>query len=135
MSTIIKHKNIKIDHTIYIKAFTDGKVSYLTVSTDDVLNTTNNKTSFTELPRVFEEQFDMKLQEGSVLKYLNFRICQSPLGLSVDKTDQIIEILNEWFLTGNFIKVDTTFRTDSASEKELMAALPLTGHDLHKAEI
>ena len=31
--------------------------------------------------------------------------------------------------------VDTPFRTDSSYEKELLAALPLTGHDLHKAEM
>ena len=34
--TIIKLKNSTIDHSIYIKVFTDGTVSYLTVSTDDV---------------------------------------------------------------------------------------------------
>ena len=35
----------------------DGTVSYLTVSTDDILNTTNNETAFTEIRRVFEEYF------------------------------------------------------------------------------
>ena len=60
--TIVKYKKIKIDHAIYIKVFTDGKVSYLTVSTDDVLNTTNNETTFTELTRVFKENFEMKVK-------------------------------------------------------------------------
>ena len=40
--TILKYKRRKIDHAIYIKVFSDGPVSYLPVSTDDVLNTTNN---------------------------------------------------------------------------------------------
>ena len=53
----------------------------------------------------------MKVQEVSILKYLNFRIFQSPLGLSVDQTDKIMELLNEWFPTEKFINVDTTFRT------------------------
>ena len=39
--TILKYKKIIIDHAIYIKVFTDGPFSYFTVSTDDVLNTTN----------------------------------------------------------------------------------------------
>ena len=69
-------------------------MSYLTVSTDDVLNTTNNETSFTELRIVFEQNFDMKFQYGSVLKYLNLLIFQSPLGFSVDNTDHIIELVN-----------------------------------------
>ena len=50
--TIIKYKKITIDHAIYIKFFSDGTLSYLTVSTDDVLNNTNNETSFPEL-RIF----------------------------------------------------------------------------------
>ena len=51
---IIKYKNITIDHSIYIKVFTDGTVYYLTVYTNDVLNTTNNETSFTELTKVLK---------------------------------------------------------------------------------
>ena len=74
MFTIIKYKNIKIDHDIYIKVFTDGTVSYLKVSTDDVINNTNYETAFPELTKVFEEHFEMKVQKGQVLKYLSFRI-------------------------------------------------------------
>ena len=50
--TILKYKKSTIDHAIYIKFFDDGTVSYLTVSTDDVLNTTSNKNTFPELTRV-----------------------------------------------------------------------------------
>ena len=57
MVTIIKYNKIKIDHAIYIKVLFDGTVSYLTVSTDGVLNTTNNETEFPELRIVFEESF------------------------------------------------------------------------------
>ena len=35
----------------------------------------------------------MKVQEGSVLKYLNFRISQSPLGFNVDHTDVTVSYL------------------------------------------
>ena len=68
MVPILKYNKSTIDHSIYIKFFSDGTVNYLKFSTDDVINTTNNETSFTELTRVFEEHYDMKLQEGSVLK-------------------------------------------------------------------
>ena len=115
--TILKYKKSIIDHAIYIKVFADGTVSYLTVSTDDVLNTTNNETAFTELTRVFKERFEVKLQEGSVLKYLNFLIFQSPLGFSIDQTDHIMELVNEWFPTGKFRNIDTTFWTDFSYEK------------------
>ena len=55
----------------------------------------------------------MKVQEGSVFKYPNLRIYQAPLDFSVDHTDHIMELVNEWFPTGKFRKVDTPFRTDS----------------------
>ena len=117
MVTIIKYKKSKIYHAICIKGFYDGKVSYLTVSTYDFLNTTNNETAFTGLPRVFEEQFEMKFQEESVLKYLYFKIFQSLLGFSVDQTGHILELVNEWSPTGKFRKVDTPFRIDSTYAK------------------
>ena len=41
--TILKYKKITIDNNIYIKVSTDGTVSYLTVSTADVINTNNNE--------------------------------------------------------------------------------------------
>ena len=62
--TILKYNKSTIYHAIYIKVFTYGTVSYLTVSTDDVLNTTNNDTSFHEVTRVFKEHFEMKVQLG-----------------------------------------------------------------------
>ena len=46
VSTILKYKKITIDHDIYIKVFSDETVSYLTVSTDDVLNTNNMRQNF-----------------------------------------------------------------------------------------
>ena len=117
MVTNLKYKKITINHAIYIKLFADGTVSYPRVSADDVINTTNNENAFPELTRVFKEHFDMKVQSGSVHKYLNFRIFQSSLGFSIDHTDHIMELVNEWFPTGNFRNIDTPFRTESSYEK------------------
>ena len=117
MVEIIKYKKSTIDNAIYIKVFTDVTVSYLTVYTDDILSTTNNETLLLETTRVFEEHFEMKVQEVSVIKLLHFRTCQSTLGLSVDKTDHIMELVNEWLPTGKFRNFDTPFRTYSIYEK------------------
>ena len=106
-----------MDHDIYIKLFSDGTMCYIAVCTNDDLSTTNNETSFTELKIVFEEHFDMKSQGRSVLKYLHLLIFYSPLDLSVYHTDHIMELLNEWFPTGKFRKVDTHFIKDSTYEK------------------
>ena len=130
--TTIEYKKSIIDHAIYIKVFDDGTVSYLTVSTDDVLNTTNNENALPELKIVFKEHFEIKVQEGSYLKYLIFWICQSPLGFSIDQTNHIMELVNEWFPTGKFRNVYTPFWIDSSYEKGLLAAIPLSGNVLQK---
>ena len=105
----LKYKKSKIYYAIYIKVFTDGTVSYLTFYTDDVLNTTNNETAFPELTRVFEENFKLKVQDGSVLKYLNLRVWKYPLCFIVDQPDHIMELVNGWLPTRKFSTVDTPF--------------------------
>ena len=60
--TILKYKKSTIDHSIYINVFYDGIESQLTVSTDNVIDTNNTETEFTELRRVFEEYFGIKVQ-------------------------------------------------------------------------
>ena len=47
--TILKYKESTIDHAIYIKVFSGGTVSYITISNGGVINTTNNKVNFSEL--------------------------------------------------------------------------------------
>ena len=51
---ILRYKKSTIYHEIYIKVFSDGTVSFLTVYTDDFLNTTDGETEFPALRRVFE---------------------------------------------------------------------------------
>ena len=40
---------------------------------------------------------------------MNFWISSSPLELSIDHNDNIVDLVNEWFPTGKFMKVDTHF--------------------------
>ena len=46
-----------------------------------------------------------------------------------------MELVNEWFPTEFFRKVDTTFRGKYTYKKYLMAAIPLIGKTFHKAEM
>ena len=41
---------------------------------------------------------------------------QHPLGFSVNHTDHIMELVNEWFPAGNLIRIHETFSTDSICE-------------------
>ena len=47
-----------------MKLLSDVTVSCPKVSTHDVLNNNDNKTSFPELKKVLEEAFEIKVQEG-----------------------------------------------------------------------
>ena len=71
MAKIHKYNKSAIDHAISVKVSSNKTSYYPIVSTDDVLNTSNNDTVFPELTRVFEEYFYIKVQEVSVLKYPN----------------------------------------------------------------
>ena len=106
----MKFNKTTIDHEISIKVFSDGTVSYLTVYTDGIFNTTNNDTAFPEPQRFSKESFEIKFQKGYIFKYLNFRVCRYPLGFSVDQTGRIMELVNKYFPTGTFRKCDTPFR-------------------------
>ena len=68
MVTVTKYEKIIIDNAIYIKLFSYITVYYLKVSTDDILNNTNNKTYFPELLKVFKGSTDIKIREVSDLK-------------------------------------------------------------------
>ena len=54
-------------HDIYIKFFTDGTVSYIKVSTDDFLNTTNNETAFPELSIILKNTLIWKYKKNQLL--------------------------------------------------------------------
>ena len=58
--TVLKYKESTIDHAIYIKVFSDGTVPYITVSTDDVQNSTNRETAFSELRII--KKIEVKVQ-------------------------------------------------------------------------
>ena len=85
----MKYKKRTFYNDLYIKVFYDETVLYLMVSTDDVINATNNETAFHELRRFFEKYFDIEIQEGSVSKYSDVRIFYYPLGFSIDQSDQL----------------------------------------------
>ena len=70
---------------MYVKICFNVTVSYLTVSTNDFLNNTNNNKAFQEIKILFEDNFKITTQKGSVLKHLNFSIYQYYLGFSIDK--------------------------------------------------
>ena len=102
--TVMTYTKITVFIVRKFAVFYDGTISYLTVYTGDVLNNNNNELYCSIIIKLFQETFQIKIQELSVLKYLNFWIFQSPSGFIVDYTIHIIDLVNEWFPTRIFGK-------------------------------
>ena len=54
---------------------------------------------------------------------------------SIDHTDHIVQLVNEWLPTEKFIKCDATFLTESTYEKDIMAVLNLTVNSFCEEEM
>ena len=73
-----------------MKLFSNGKVSYLTVSTDYILIITNNDKVFQGIKCIFKENFEIHTLKCSIMKYSNLRISQLHLGFSIDQNYHIM---------------------------------------------
>ena len=104
------------------------------ISTDDLLCAFSHDDLFTNLRDHLSRMFDLTTKTGAKLEYLNFRIIQSPHGISFDQSEHILKtIIHKFFppsTTERLKSVHTPFRTDSAYEVELLEDLPATPSQL-----
>ncbi len=84
-----------------------------------------------------EKLFDLTVCEGSILKFLNLRVVQSPSGVSFDQTQHIqCTILSEYFQDIPPTSIPWQlypFSLDAGFEKKLYESPPLTGIALMNA--
>ena len=88
--TILQYNKRTIDHAIYIKVFSDETASYLTVSTDNVLDTNNNATAFIETRKLFREDLRLKSKKDMCLNTLIIVL----LNLLLDSV--LIRMITSW---------------------------------------
>ena len=123
-----------VDHALFVKYLGDNKWFYCLISTDDVLCSYPHASYFHDLMRYFNEYFNLSIQEGPVLSYLNMRIIQTEHIISLDQAEYIFDMLVSYFgpdIT-RIKTASTPMRSDSAFEKELYAATPLSEDELAK---
>jgi hypothetical protein len=125
------------DHGVFTWSFHDTEQCYLALATDDILFLSKTRSPFLTLRMELEKLFDLTVSEGSLLKFLNLRIVQSPAGISFDQTQHIHNnILAEYFanVDPKSIKMQPyPFPLDSSFERRLFEAPPLTGIDVTNA--
>jgi hypothetical protein len=111
---------------------------YVVTSTDDFLVCYSTPTLYSMLQVHMKKFVPITTQEGQVMKYLNVRIVQSDMGISIDQTHHIqTTILDKWFpshKTEQLKTADTPYRTDSEFEKQLNSQLPAKDADLQALE-
>ena len=82
---MMKIERSAVDYGVHIISL-DDKVMLVNLSTDDGLLMTNNRKYGQELVNIISEFYAVKLKEGMVIHYLNWRIIQSSSCISIDQS-------------------------------------------------
>lgn len=116
----------------------DKEIMLICVETDDLLISYSSFRLVQLLENELKKLFKYTKEEGTVLKFLNFRIIQSEHGISIDQTKHIIkEVLNPYWSNknrDNIRKRTGPFPTDPQVEHEIMNATILEGKALKDLE-
>jgi hypothetical protein len=112
---------------------------FLVLATGDCLVVCDTRQQFLDLKSKMEALFEVTLQEGAILRFLNLRIIQSPVGISIDQTDNIAEnVLDPYFQdhdTADLRSITSPFPTDTSFEQRIYEAPVLTGTALKAMEL
>jgi hypothetical protein len=126
------------DHAVFLWQTPTAEL-FLALATDDFLVLTDDRELFLALKSGLEKLFKLTLQEGSVLRFLNLRIIQSPDGISIDQTDHVVDSIIEPYFklrdVSKLIRITSPFPTDTSFEKQLYESPVLTGSALRAIEL
>lgn len=121
------------DHGIFVWNL-PTETCYIALETDDLLFISKTCSPFLRLKAELEKIFDLTVCEGSVLKFLNLCIIQSPAGISFDQTQHIQNtLLYDYFKDipkDSITRQLYPFPLDATFEKRLYEAPPLQGIEL-----
>ena len=69
----------------------NGNLSYVGLATDNMLHFFTDRAAFLHLREEISTLFKVTSQEGPLLRFLNFRIIQSPLCITTDQIEHILD--------------------------------------------
>jgi hypothetical protein len=78
-----------LDHGVFILKQDESEM-FLVLAMDECLVVCDTCQQILDLNSKMEALIEVTLQEGSILRFLNVRIIQSPAGISIDQTDHIV---------------------------------------------
>ena len=132
LSSLMKQDDIhatSVDNGFYILIHKKTQILFLNLATDDLLVATNSASLKQKLFNKLTEAFKVTIQEGTLLHFLNYRIIQSPAGVSLDQTTHILEKVDKYTSPGSK-KVHTPLRTDRQFDDDIYLSLPASKEEL-----
>ena len=123
-----------IDNGVF--ALVEGDdMMFLAVETDDLLISTNSERLTTKVVTAIKSAFDITLQTGDVIKYLNYNIVQSTFGISMDQTAHILDLADTYLGKDNkYSSTATPLRSDRQFNEEMYLSVPATPSELKALE-
>ena len=104
----------------------DRDVMFLAVETDDILVCTNSVSLEKRIVKQIQSPFQVTVQEGKVIEFLNYRIIQSVHGISVNQTAHILEMLDNFLPNEKCKNTTTPLSSDKQYNEEVYLSLPAT---------
>ena len=100
---------------------------------DDCLVFSSNQSLSSKLEKILRTAYDITIQKGSRIKFLNFQIIQSEYGFSIDQIEHILNLVNYYFPKNTSVKhTDTPLRSDRQFNIEMAAASPASPDELNR---
>ena len=133
LTAVLKESRIhptSVDKGIFVFIYKSTLV-LLATSMDDIL-------LFTQFPEVYikindqlQSAFGTTTQTGSILSYLNYQIIQSSTAISVDQTEFVLSIVNQYIsLNTKSPRIDTPLRTHKEFDLEIRDTIPVSPAEL-----
>jgi hypothetical protein len=108
------------------------------VATDDCLCLVDDCAQFLRLKTRMDALFDMNLQKGATLRFLNLRVIQSHQGISIEQIDHNVNtIIDTYFVNrdvSKLVPLANPFPTESPFERDLRDSPIIMGSQIHAIE-
>ena len=100
LATILRKLGYKVNSTCrgVWHSNQNGIRSIIVLATDDMLFGTTDEAAFHQLIAEFDRYFEYTVRTGMELAFLNYRIIQSPYGISIDQSTHIRQTILHKYL-------------------------------------
>lgn len=118
------------DYGACIWVYKEKDLVIMNLSTDDFLIATANEEARSLIEETISSYYQVKIVNERMFNYLNWRIIQSDVGISIDQCEHIVKTLRACFPEDKPKSCHVPFRTDSVVEDDFFNAHPCTVESL-----